>query len=114
MLRSGTKWPLSLIINTQEAQSQYVPRSSFSIAMRGFPVLFLDTSSDIGRGDILLQASCLVRLGNALLKDRSPMFLVKAIYIDSDYYATEYTLYQRQNSLNHHVHMVTALPIVER
>lgn len=44
---------------------------------------------------MLLQASCLVRLGNALLTDRSSTFFVKAIYIDQRRHAVEYTLYQR-------------------
>ncbi|KAI9435775.1 kinase-like domain-containing protein, partial [Lactarius indigo] len=44
---------------------------------------------------MLLQASCLVRLGNALLTDKSSTFVVKAIHINHDYYAAEYTLYQK-------------------
>jgi hypothetical protein len=43
---------------------------------------------------MLLQASCLVRLGKALLPDKSSFF-AKAIYVNHDYCATEYTLYQR-------------------
>ena len=124
MLVSGAQWPLGLVIDAQEDQYRYIPRSNFSIAMRGFPALLLDVASgqdedskdgkEIHR--ILLQASCLVRLGNALLKDTSPAFLVKAIYVNSEYYATEYTLYQRQNSLNNHVHTVFTLlrVVVER
>lgn len=44
---------------------------------------------------MLLQASCLVRLGNALLANGSSTFFVKAIYVDIEYHAFEYTLYQR-------------------
>jgi len=107
----GAQWSLGLIINAQGDQYRYVPRSNFTISIRGFPALLLDVTSnqeeECGKEfRTILQASCLVRLGNALLKDTSPRFLVKAISINSDYYATEYTLYQRQNSLNNHVHTV--------
>jgi hypothetical protein len=46
---------------------------------------------------MLLQGACLVRLGNALLNVRGPSdFTIKAIYINRNYEATEYTLFQRQ------------------
>ncbi|KAI9437733.1 hypothetical protein H4582DRAFT_2058047 [Lactarius indigo] len=44
---------------------------------------------------MLLQASCLVRLGNALILDKSPTFFVKVFYINYDYHVDEYTLYQK-------------------
>ncbi|KAH9024108.1 hypothetical protein EDB85DRAFT_2150720 [Lactarius pseudohatsudake] len=44
---------------------------------------------------MLLQASCLVRLGNMLLANSQTSFFVKAIYIDGEYEAIEYTLFQR-------------------
>ncbi len=49
-----------------------------------------------GMCGLLLQAACLVRLGNALLRSSTQGFLVKAIYIDSFYRAHEYTLYQTE------------------
>lgn len=78
---------------------QYIPRSDFSISVKDFPHLLLALSPDKShRGSVhrmLLQASCLVRLGNTLLADQSSTFLVKAIYVDRDSHAVEYTLYQR-------------------
>ncbi|KAH9032068.1 hypothetical protein EDB83DRAFT_2525648 [Lactarius deliciosus] len=44
---------------------------------------------------MLLQASCLIHLGNALLAGGSSMFFVKVIYVDCNYHTVEYTLYQR-------------------
>ena len=63
----------------------------------GIPVLILEVTSDVSKHDMwhmFLQGTCLVHLGNSLLKPGSPPFIVRAIYIDQDYYASEYTLYQ--------------------
>ena len=63
----------------------------------GFPLLLLEVtfdSSEADRNRMLLQASCLVRLGNALIEDEQSKFLVKAIYIDDNFMATEITLFQ--------------------
>lgn len=82
---------------------QYRPCSDFSIVIRGFPVLILEVTSDPHNSDMtrmLLQASCLVRLGNSLLKTKSQDFLIKAIYIDSDYVATDYTLFLNKSDPN--------------
>lgn len=101
-LHSDVTWTLILVVVAQDTggqQFQYSPRSDFSISMGGFPHLLLEVSSDKlkerDKNRMLLQASCLVRLGNALLGDQSSTFFVKAIYINHDYCAVEYTLYQR-------------------
>ena len=60
-----------------------------------FPLLLLEVTSNSSEADkdrMLLQASCLVRLGNALTETSE--FLVKAIYIDDNFKATEITLFQ--------------------
>ncbi|KAH9018444.1 kinase-like domain-containing protein, partial [Lactarius hengduanensis] len=60
------------------------------------PVLLVEVASASDGTDqfrMLLQATCLVRLGSTLVKSGSRYFHVKAIYIDSCYIATEYTLY---------------------
>ncbi|KAH9024719.1 kinase-like domain-containing protein [Lactarius hengduanensis] len=94
-------WPFSLAIEglLEDVQYRYTPRSDFSIGIEDFLYLLLSVSSGKPhRGYLhrmLLQASCLVRLGNALLNDRSSTFFVKAIYIDRHYHVVEYTLYQR-------------------
>ncbi|KAH9033076.1 hypothetical protein EDB85DRAFT_2145118 [Lactarius pseudohatsudake] len=94
-------WPFSLAIEglLEDVQYRYTPHSDFSIGIEDFPYLLLSVSSGKPhRGYLhrmLLQASCLVRLGNALLNDRSSTFFVKAIYINCHYHVVEYTLYQR-------------------
>ena len=63
--------------------------------MDKFLVLLLEVASGHSGGDLLrmnLQAACLVRLGNALMELLE--FLVKAIYIDNEYRATEYMFFQ--------------------
>lgn len=65
------------------------------MVVNSFPVLLLEVSSDSSETDkncMLLQASCLVHLGNALMKE--PKFLIKAIYIADNYNATEYMVFQ--------------------
>lgn len=98
---SDVPWPFSLVaeIVQDDMLYQYTPCSNFSIIAKDFPYLLLGVSP---KGDVcrmLLQASCLVRLGNALLTDKSSFF-AKAIYVDRDYRAVEYTLYQRESELS--------------
>ncbi len=87
------------------------------MVVKDFPHLLLGVYSDKphkrGVHLMLLQASCLVRLGNALLNGRSSTFFVKVVYIDRDYHAVEYTLYQRgSKSCDDSDDKVAALPIV--
>ncbi|KAH9080485.1 hypothetical protein EDB83DRAFT_984884 [Lactarius deliciosus] len=97
-LQFDVPWPFRLLVETiqDDALYQYTPRSSFSMSVKDFPYLLLGVSSNESHeGEIhtvLLQASCLVRLGNALLKDKSSTFFVKAIHITHDYCAVEYTV----------------------
>ena len=67
--------------------------------MGNLPVLILEVSSNLisetDRNRMCLQASCLVRLGNALLPDAK--YIARAIYIDGSYQATEYTLFQSED-----------------
>ena len=83
---------------------QYTPRSDFSIVINNFPVVLLEVCSDHSKTDschMQLQASCLVRLGNVLMA--SPEFVIKAIYVDDDYQATEYTFFQRDHKVFFHL-----------
>jgi hypothetical protein len=100
-LHSGLAWSLNLVVDvTQDDLKAYTPRSDFFISINDFPHLLLEVCSDKLKGRdrnrMLLQASCLVRLGNALLADELSTFFVKAIYIDRNYHAVEYTLFQRK------------------
>ena len=68
------------------------------MVVNDFPVILLEVISNAQEADkirMLLQASCLVRLGNALLV--KPEFLIKAIYVDNDYRATVFTLFLDPN-----------------
>jgi hypothetical protein len=80
----------------RETLHQYTPHSDFSVIVRNLPVLILEVTSDqtseTDRKRMQLHASCLVRLGNALLQ--TPEHLTRAIYIDGSYQATEYTFFQ--------------------
>ncbi|KAH9043912.1 hypothetical protein EDB85DRAFT_1885418 [Lactarius pseudohatsudake] len=97
----NTLWPFSLVVEDvqNDALYRHTPRSDFSMVVKGFPYLLLGVYSDKphreGARLMLLQASCLVRLGNALLAGGSSTFFIKVIYVDRDYHAVEYTLYQR-------------------
>ncbi|KAH9016350.1 hypothetical protein EDB85DRAFT_1898174 [Lactarius pseudohatsudake] len=89
-------WPFSLVLDVEGNNHRYTPRSDFSILIGNFPVLLVEVASASDGTDqfrMLLQAACLVRLGSTLVKSGSRYFHVKAIYINSHYIATEYTLY---------------------
>lgn len=95
-LHSRQSWPIPLVLEVGRKNLHlYTPRSDFSVTMRDFPVLLLEVCSDSqghDRNRMLLQASCLVRLGNALKKEEG--FVTRAIYIDGSYHVTEYTFFQ--------------------
>ncbi|KAI9442137.1 hypothetical protein H4582DRAFT_2054657 [Lactarius indigo] len=94
-------WAFGLAVKTGPTQIlyQYTPRSDALFTIEGFPYILFEVSSDKFRKRdqhrMLLQASCLVRLGNALVSDKSPTFFVKAFYINYDYHVDEYTLFQK-------------------
>ncbi|KAH9180281.1 hypothetical protein EDB89DRAFT_2061996 [Lactarius sanguifluus] len=96
-----TPWPFSLVAEDvqNDALYRHTPQSDFSMVVKGFPYLLLGVYSDKSCREgvhlMLLQASCLVCLGNVLLAGGSSTFFIKVIYIDCDYHAVEYTLYQR-------------------
>ena len=105
MLPSNRSWPMGLLISVNGAPElyQYTPRSDFCIVMKDLPVLLLEVTSDKDHVDehcMILQASCVVHLGNVLLKDKSPKFVLKAIYVDEGYNAIEHTFYQREVGLH--------------
>ncbi|KAH9048625.1 hypothetical protein EDB83DRAFT_2522897 [Lactarius deliciosus] len=97
VLQCGTSWSFRLVVEVQQNQFQYTPRSDFAMSIKSFPHLLVEVVSNKNGGKdknrMLLQASRLVRLGNSLLG--KPCVFVKAIYFDSDFQAFEYTLYQR-------------------
>ncbi|KAH9013674.1 hypothetical protein EDB85DRAFT_1899608 [Lactarius pseudohatsudake] len=101
-LLSDAPWIFGLAVKTRDNQilHQYTPRSDVFFGIGGFPHVLLEISSDKKKRDhcrMLLQASRLVRLGNMLISDKSPTFFVKVFYINNDYNADEFTLYQRHH-----------------
>lgn len=68
--------------------------------MRDVPVLLLEVNSDSGGLDKIrmkLQGACVVRLANSILAPKSRTFTLRAIYINADLIATEYTMYQTED-----------------
>ena len=99
---SNKLWETSPIISRQDSLTSYVPRSDFHVALRNFPNLLLEVNSDSNQGDenrMLVQGACLVRLGNALKVGGPSDFVVKAVYINDTFEATEYTLFQPQRQV---------------
>jgi hypothetical protein len=98
MLFSEQSWATPLATTAgNEPERVYTPHSDFRILAMGFPVLILEvdgSSNEEDKNRTLLQAACLVHLGNALITHVSPTFLVKAIFIDRNYIAVEHTVYQ--------------------
>jgi len=67
MFRSNKPWPLHLNIDVHGKFYRYTPRSDLCITLNGFPVFLLEVTSNSNSADwrrMLLQAACLVRLGN--------------------------------------------------
>ena len=96
ILLSNKPWPFHVALSVNGKLYWYWPRSDFSIFLKNFPDLIIEVTSDKGLADkhrMLLQAACLVRLGNTLFQTLTPDFIVKAIYIGPAYQAKEYTLY---------------------
>ncbi|KAF8506311.1 kinase-like domain-containing protein [Gautieria morchelliformis] len=75
----------------------YTPRSNALLRVEGVLHMILEIVSNHGESDcyrMLLQAACLARLGNALRQNPSSPFIVTAIYVHSDFRATQYLVYQ--------------------
>ncbi|KAH9020351.1 hypothetical protein EDB85DRAFT_2153124 [Lactarius pseudohatsudake] len=98
-------WTFGLAVKATKDQViyQYTLCSDILMSIEDFPHILVEISSDKYKGRdwhrMLLQVSCLVRLGNRLLPDKSSTFFVKVFYIDNDYHADEYTLYQKGSGL---------------
>ena len=108
-LVSDKTLPLPMVINVDENLYVYAPRSDFSICLSGLPILLLEIISGSTQADrlrMMLQAACALRLGSVLRKlHKSPHHIVKAIYIDTVYTATEYTFFL-EDGLHQHVQTV--------
>jgi hypothetical protein len=76
----------------------YTPKNDFHMCINNFPHLLLEVVSQSHESDrfrMLLQASCMSRIGNWLRASTSRKSIVNmAIYIDKHFEATQYLLYQ--------------------
>ena len=95
---SGAQFPFQLLVQAGNEKLKYTPRSDFFMSIRNFPHLLLEVVSQPNEGDryrMLLQASCLARLGNSLRASTSQRpVVIMAIYIDEFLVASQYLLYQ--------------------
>ena len=78
-IASGALWDFPLMSDTQGEQAKYTSKNDASLRIKN--LVSNRAESDCIR--MLVQASCLTRLGNALRKnpDGDP-FIVSAIYVD--------------------------------
>ncbi|KAI0252823.1 hypothetical protein BJV78DRAFT_271034 [Lactifluus subvellereus] len=94
----GSQFPFHLVVKTPDEIFKYTPRSDFRMHIRDFPHLLLEVTSQRDEGDryrMLLQASCLVRLGNSLRASTSKEpIVIMAVYINKFFEASQYLLYQ--------------------
>jgi hypothetical protein len=96
--RNPWSFPLIALARNDDERFQYTPKSDFSLQIEEFPHCILEvTSSDI-QADLwrmMLQASCLARLGNELRRGNTTIpMVIMAVYIDSQLRAQEYLVYQ--------------------
>ncbi|KAF8494276.1 kinase-like domain-containing protein [Gautieria morchelliformis] len=101
-----SSWPFQLVAvsksddNAREEVCTYTPRSDASLLVDGYPHMLMEIQSRSDGYDcyrMLLQAACLVRLSNALRHTNTDPFVITAIYIDSDFLATRYLVWQPEN-----------------
>lgn len=65
--------------------------------IRDFPHFLLEVNSEPNEGDcirMLLQASCIARIGNWLRASTSGIIVIMAVYIDKHFRAHQYLLCQ--------------------
>jgi hypothetical protein len=95
---SDSKLPFYLVVETPKENFSCTPRSDFHIRINNFPHLLLEVVSQTNESDrfrMLLQASCMARIGNSLRAPTSGKpIVIMAIYIDKHFEATQYLLYQ--------------------
>jgi hypothetical protein len=95
---SRSQIPFHLVVETPGQKSRYTPRSDFHMCIGDFPHLLLEVNSQSNESDrfrMLLQASCISRIGNWLRASTSgEPIVIMAVYIDKHFKATQYVLCQ--------------------
>src|SRR5216684_4690464 len=102
---SRTSWPFPLLAVAREGKPtmyRYTPMNDFHLAIEHFPYCLLEVVSGKKAGlenqadcwRLVLQASCLARLGNKFRRNTNHPVVIMGIYIDSELYAHEFLVYQ--------------------
>src|SRR6266404_6629649 len=95
---SRTQLPFHLVIQAGELKMKYTPQSDFHVRINNFPHILFEVNSDPGQHDrirLLLQASCMCRIGNWLRASTSrKLITIMAVYVDQHFKAHQYLLYQ--------------------
>ena len=94
---SGTSLPFHLLVETFNEILRYTPKSDFHMCIKDFPHLLLEVSSQSNESDkirMLLQASCVSRIGNWLRASSNIPIVIMAVYVDKDFMAHQYLLCQ--------------------
>jgi hypothetical protein len=100
LLNSRKPWKFPLVGEFREEGRtkyfRYTPKSDFHFSIDGFPWIILevisDASQELDRYRMLIQASCIARLANAMRPGKFP-FVVMAIYFDQTSFE-RYLVYQ--------------------
>ncbi len=88
------------MVETPEEKLMHTPCSDFHMHIKKLPHLLLEVNShqhqrEHNRFRLLLQASCICRIGNWLRAPTSEApVIIMAVYIDSSYQADQYLVYQ--------------------
>jgi hypothetical protein len=102
---SRTAWQFPLLAASPEeteTKFRYTPINDFRLEVGNFNLCLLEVVSGKKAGlerqadlwRMILQASCLARLGNRLRAKTEDPVVIVAIYIDSQLFAHEYLVYQ--------------------
>jgi len=97
---SRNPWSFPLLVESREEARtfRYTQMNDFRLEIGSFSHCILEVVSGTNQADrwrMLLQASCLARLGNKLRSnDANDPVVIMAIYIDSNLQAHEYLVYQ--------------------
>ena len=95
---SRTQLPFYLIVETPKEKLKYSPRSDFHMCIKNFPHVLVKVNSnqfEYDRYRLLLQASCICRIGNWLRASTTGKpIIIMAVYIDQSYQADQYLVYQ--------------------